>query len=59
LGSSPPCALASTILTSRDDDAGDLVIENLTKRWGDRLAVDIPSLTIRGGEFFTLVGPSG
>jgi ABC-type sugar transport system ATPase subunit len=37
----------------------DLVLENLTKRFGHRLAVDIPSLTIRSGDFFTLVGPSG
>jgi len=37
----------------------DLRLDNLTKRFGDRLAVEIPSLTIHGGEFFTFVGPSG
>ena len=37
----------------------DLRFENLTKRFGDRLALEIPSLTIRDGEFFTFVGPSG
>ncbi|MGH9788820.1 MAG: ABC transporter ATP-binding protein [Candidatus Acidiferrales bacterium] len=37
----------------------DLRLENVTKRFGDRLAVEIPSLTIHGGEFFTFVGPSG
>jgi len=37
----------------------DLRLENLTKRFGSQLAVEIPSLTIRHGEFFTFVGPSG
>lgn len=37
----------------------DLHLENLTKRFGKKLAVEIPSLTIRSGEFFTFVGPSG
>jgi multiple sugar transport system ATP-binding protein len=37
----------------------DLRLEGLTKRFGSRLAVEIPSLTIAHGEFFTLVGPSG
>jgi multiple sugar transport system ATP-binding protein len=37
----------------------DLHLENLTKRFGNRVAVEIPSLTIAQGEFFTLVGPSG
>ncbi len=37
----------------------DLEIENLSKRFNDHLAVQIPSLTIRHGEFFTFVGPSG
>ena len=37
----------------------DLHIENLSKRFGERLALEIASLTIRAGEFFTFVGPSG
>src|SRR5216683_1785728 len=37
----------------------DLRLEKLTKRFGDQLAVEIPSLTIGDGEFFTFVGPSG
>jgi multiple sugar transport system ATP-binding protein len=37
----------------------DLRIDNLTKRFGHALAVEIPSLTIRHPEFFTFVGPSG
>ena len=37
----------------------ELRLDNLTKRFGDSLAVEIPSLTIAHGEFFTFVGPSG
>ncbi|MFQ5695535.1 MAG: ATP-binding cassette domain-containing protein, partial [Terriglobia bacterium] len=37
----------------------DLKLSNLTKRFGERVAVEIPSLTVRAGEFFTFVGPSG
>jgi multiple sugar transport system ATP-binding protein len=37
----------------------DLRLENLSKRFGNQLAVEIPSLTIPHGEFFTFVGPSG
>jgi len=37
----------------------DLRLENLSKRFGDKLAVEIPELVIRAGEFFTFVGPSG
>jgi multiple sugar transport system ATP-binding protein len=36
-----------------------LRIERLEKRYGDRLAVAIDSLTIPQGEFFAFVGPSG
>ena len=37
----------------------DLRLENLTKRFGEKLAVQIDSLTVRRGEFFSFVGPSG
>jgi len=37
----------------------DLDITNLSKQFKDQMAVQIPSLTIRQGEFFTFVGPSG
>ena len=37
----------------------DLQLENLSKRFGDKSVVEIPSLTIHHGEFFTFVGPSG
>ena len=38
---------------------GRVTIENLTKRFGDVLAVDDFDLEIRDGEFLVLVGPSG
>jgi ABC-type sugar transport system ATPase subunit len=37
----------------------ELRIHNLEKRFGDKLAVQIPSLAIESGEFFAFVGPSG
>jgi spermidine/putrescine transport system ATP-binding protein len=36
-----------------------LEIENVTRRFGDFVAVDGVSLEIEAGEFFTLLGPSG
>ena len=37
----------------------DVELRNLTKRFGDIVAVDGVSLDIRRGEFFSLLGPSG
>jgi multiple sugar transport system ATP-binding protein len=37
----------------------NLWLENLTKQFGERAAVEIPALEVREGEFFTFVGPSG
>jgi iron(III) transport system ATP-binding protein len=37
----------------------ELVIENLTKRFGEVVAVDSVSLHVADGEFVTLLGPSG
>ena len=34
-------------------------IENVTKRFGEHIAVDDVNLTIEQGEFFSLLGPSG
>ncbi len=38
---------------------GDLVLSNLTKSFGDFVAVDNLNLTIPQGKFFALLGPSG
>ncbi len=38
---------------------GDLVLEHVTKNFGDFVAVDDLSLTIPKGSFFALLGPSG
>jgi spermidine/putrescine transport system ATP-binding protein len=36
-----------------------LEIRNVTRRYGDLVAVDDVSLAVEAGEFFTLLGPSG
>ena len=36
-----------------------LRFDHVTKRFGDATALDIPSLTIQPGEFFSFVGPAG
>jgi len=38
---------------------GDLVLDSVTKRFGDVVAVDEITLTIPQGSFFALLGPSG
>jgi putative spermidine/putrescine transport system ATP-binding protein len=39
--------------------APDISVRNLTKRYGDVVAVDGIDLDIEAGEFFTMLGPSG
>ncbi len=41
------------------DGRGAVLIDNVTKRSGDQVAVDALSLTIQPGEFISLLGPSG
>ncbi len=41
------------------DDVASIVLQNVTKRFGEMVAVDDLSLELRRGEFFTLLGPSG
>ncbi|HEY4621518.1 MAG TPA: ATP-binding cassette domain-containing protein, partial [Gaiellaceae bacterium] len=41
------------------DGADGVVLESVSKRYADVLAVNDISLTIRQGEFFALLGPSG
>ena len=43
------------------DELSDLVVQthDLTKRYGDRLAVDAVSMTVRRGEVYGFLGPNG
>jgi putative spermidine/putrescine transport system ATP-binding protein len=41
------------------DGAPDISVRNLTKRYGEVVAVDGIDLDIAAGEFFTMLGPSG
>jgi spermidine/putrescine transport system ATP-binding protein len=41
------------------DLAGQIVVESVTKRFDDVVAVNDVSITIPGGEFFSMLGPSG
>ena len=43
----------------RDSEGRALVVEGLTKRFGDRLAVDDLSFSVAGGEVFGFLGPNG
>src|SRR5262249_17471627 len=40
-------------------EVDDVHLQNVTKAFGDVIAVDDVTLTIRRGEFFSLLGPSG
>ena len=43
----------------RTDRAGEILVDGVTKRFDDVTAVDDVSITIPGGEFFSMLGPSG
>jgi spermidine/putrescine transport system ATP-binding protein len=44
----------------RDPDrTGEIVVDGVTKRFDDVTAVDDVSITVPGGEFFSMLGPSG
>lgn len=55
----PVPAPAPTEPGSRSDHTPALQLTGLTKRFGDKLAVDALSLTVPTGSFFGLVGPNG
>ena len=42
-----------------DRSHGQIVLEDVSKRFGAVVAVDAVNLTIPGGEFFSMLGPSG
>jgi putative spermidine/putrescine transport system ATP-binding protein len=44
---------------TRTDDAPDIRLRGLVKRYGELAAVDGIDLDVRRGEFFTFLGPSG
>ena len=44
---------------SHSTDSPDIRFEQVTKRYGDVVAVDSVSLSIERGEFFSFLGPSG
>jgi spermidine/putrescine transport system ATP-binding protein len=46
-------------MTEATDHAGEIVVDRVTKRFGELAAVHGVSLTIPGGEFFSMLGPSG
>ena len=43
----------------REDGSVDVRLRDVTKRFGDVVAVDSVSVEVRRGEFFSLLGPSG
>jgi ABC-type Fe3+/spermidine/putrescine transport system ATPase subunit len=50
---------AKTVERAPPAEAPSVELRNVTKRFGDVVAVDDVSLELRRGEFFTLLGPSG
>jgi len=54
-----PAAAASTTAAADPDPAAAVVINGATKRFGDDLAVDGISLTVRTGTILGIIGPSG
>ena len=51
--------LAGEISAGARAKFGDLLIDGLTKSYGELQAVNAIDLTVRDGEFLTLLGPSG
>src|SRR5690554_8173101 len=50
---------ASTLEDTRHEPPGTVVLEGVSKWFGDQLAVDSLSLRVEPGEFLSLLGPSG
>lgn len=57
---SPTAEMAPRVDGAGSSDArGAVILRDVTKRYGDQVAVDSLSLDIRPGEFISLLGPSG
>ncbi len=54
-----PYELLKTTSVSREGDLPDLELRDVTKRFGEVVALDAVSLDIARGQFVTLLGPSG
>jgi len=52
-------ALIASSAARRTADGPALVVEHLTKRFGDRIAVDDVSFSVEAGEVFGFLGPNG
>jgi ABC-2 type transport system ATP-binding protein len=52
-------ALTSARTTASSPDEPALVVEHLTKRFGERVAVDDVSFSVTAGEVFGFLGPNG
>ena len=52
-------ALTSARVPTSSSDEPALVVEHLTKRFGERVAVDDVSFSVRAGEVFGFLGPNG
>jgi spermidine/putrescine transport system ATP-binding protein len=50
---------ASPVLARVADDASDVRMDHVTKRFGDVTAVDAMDLSVQRGEFYSFLGPSG
>ncbi|MGH2894426.1 MAG: ABC transporter ATP-binding protein, partial [Solirubrobacteraceae bacterium] len=59
MSSSSTAAQAAPIEVDRSSHGAALVVEHLSKRFGDRVAFDDVSFTVKNGEVFGFLGPNG
>ena len=51
--------MSAKVTVGAQDHVGEIVVDAVTKRFDDVVAVNDVSITIPGGEFFSMLGPSG